>query len=67
VPVSKRCPNGSSDCGRTLYGRHRSATSRRTYAMPRCGPKNLYDAGVRKGSCGLGETVSLGEIYRTGS
>ena len=42
VPVSNRRPKGVLGAGRALYGRHRSITSARPYAIPRCGPQNLY-------------------------
>src|SRR6266566_3716099 len=41
VPVSKRCPNGSSAAGLTLYGRQRSRSSDLAYARPMCGPYEL--------------------------
>jgi hypothetical protein len=42
VPVSNFRPVGDAADGRALYGRHVSASSARTYAIPRCGPQNLY-------------------------
>src|SRR5205823_1762095 len=42
VPGSNLRPTGTDAAGRALYGRHDSSRSCRAYAMPRCGPQNLY-------------------------
>ncbi len=42
MPVSKRRAVGVVADGRALYGRQVFASDSRTYAMPRCGPQNLY-------------------------
>ena len=44
--------------GRTLYVRHDSASSARTKASPRCGPKNLY--GEQRST----STPSVGDVDR---